>query len=274
MEKTLTYSDSAGGWVSFYSYLPDRIIGMNNYLYTFRGGCLYRHNSDSDRNTFYLPWWNKHTPPRPDLAFEPSTITSVFNDAPTENKLFKTLNIQGDSSWSATLHTDIQSDYIVDTSWFSEKEGSWFAFIRNTQTNFALRSLNGIGNSLTITGPVNATVVTFLISPNPIVIGSIISVGDYIYFALPPSYSTPVLFGEVTDVTVDYMAGLNYLTINTTIPGTTIPGIQTPYILYIKNAMAESYGILGHYSVFELTNASTSKIELFTLETDVMKSFP
>jgi hypothetical protein len=274
MEKTLTFSDSAEGWVSFYSYYPERITGMNNYLYTFKGGCLYRHNANSDRNTFYLSWWNKHEPPTPNLAFEPSTITSVFNDAPTTNKLFKTLDIQGDSSWGANLYTDIQSDYIVDSNWFSEKEGTWFAFIRNTQINYALRSLNGIGNSLTIAGPANATIVTFAISPSPIVIGSIISIGDYIYFALPPSYSTPVLFGKVTLVTVNYSTGLNYLTIDTTIPGTSLPGIQTPYILYIKDAMAESYGILGHYCVFELTNTSTDKVELFTLETDVMKSFP
>ena len=284
MEKTLTFSDSANGWVSFYSYFPERITGMNNYLYTFKGGCLYRHNANSDRNTFYLSWWNKHEPPTPDLAFEPSTITSVFNDAPTTNKLFKTLDIQGDSSWGANLYTDIQSDYIVDSAWFSEKEGTWFAFIRNTFTlpaeldKYALRSLTGIGRSSVITGSMAALDVRFAISPTLISIGSIISVYDYVYYCLPP-YTSPLLLGQIDNIIVDYVAGNNKLVVNTLLYKdgiliTSIPGIQDPYILIMKNTMAESYGILGHYCVFELTNTSIDKVELFTLETDVMKSFP
>ena len=42
---TLTYSESVKGWPSFYSYYPDFILGMNQYLYTFKGGNLYRHNT-------------------------------------------------------------------------------------------------------------------------------------------------------------------------------------------------------------------------------------
>ena len=77
---TLTYSPSAEGWVSFYSYNPDMMIGMNNYFYTFKGGNLYRHNTNEQRNTFYG-------------AYTASTVTSVFNESPLVNKLFKTINI-------------------------------------------------------------------------------------------------------------------------------------------------------------------------------------
>jgi hypothetical protein len=44
--------------------------------------------------------------------------------------------------------------------------------------------------------------------------------------------------------------------------------------MYIKNAVAESHGILGHYCVFEMQNSSTGKVELFTVDAEVMKSFP
>jgi hypothetical protein len=44
--------------------------------------------------------------------------------------------------------------------------------------------------------------------------------------------------------------------------------------MYIKNSIAESHGLLGHYCVFTLTNDNTNKIELFTLESEVMKSYP
>ena len=50
---TLTYSESVKGWPSFYSYYPDFILGMNQYLYTFKGGNLYRHNTGTVRNQYY-----------------------------------------------------------------------------------------------------------------------------------------------------------------------------------------------------------------------------
>jgi hypothetical protein len=50
MEYTLTYSQQTQGWPSFYSFNPDWIIGMNNFLYTFKGGDLYKHNVNNARN--------------------------------------------------------------------------------------------------------------------------------------------------------------------------------------------------------------------------------
>ena len=42
---TLTYNPDAsgmlskeGGWPSFYSFMPDYMIGMNNYFYSFKRG--------------------------------------------------------------------------------------------------------------------------------------------------------------------------------------------------------------------------------------------
>ena len=51
---TLTFSEGIKGWPSFYSYQPEYIKGMNQFLYTFKNGNLYVHNSNSvDRNNFY-----------------------------------------------------------------------------------------------------------------------------------------------------------------------------------------------------------------------------
>jgi hypothetical protein len=260
---TLTYNERSKGWPSFYSYLPDWMIGMNNYFYTFKGGNLYRHNVNSVRNQFYGVNYS-------------STIQSVFNDSPLVNKLFKTLNIEGDDTWSATLSTDLQSGGFALASYFEKKEQSYFAFIRNSGTvpaspsEYALRSVNGIGRSASIVSTVpSAVVVNYAVA-----IGTIVSVGDYLYYSLPPTYSSPLLFGQITDINVDLKAGINQIIVDTTIVGATIPGIQTPYTMYIKNSIAESHGILGHYCVFNLTNSNTNKIELFTLESEVMKSYP
>tara|TARA_R110000868_G_scaffold113375_4_gene304355 strand:+ start:1578 stop:2381 length:804 start_codon:yes stop_codon:yes gene_type:complete len=263
---TLSYSDLMGGWASFYSYYPDWMIGMNNYFYTFKGGDLYRHNLNSSRNTFYQPWWNKAG--LASSSFTPSTLQSVFNTAPLENKLFKTISIQGDATWSVTLETDLQYSGYIDADWFQKKEASYFAFIRNnTVGELALRSVNGIGRSSSVAG---GTVINFLTS---ISIGSIISVGDYIYYSVPP-YTTPVLAGKITSINVDLPNGLNSLTIDISIAGATPIPIQDAFFLYVKNSVAESHGVLGHYCTFNIENVSAEKVELFALQTEVMKSFP
>lgn len=274
MTYTLSYSEGVAGWVSFYSYYPDWMIGMNNYFYTFKGGDLYRHNTGPNRNTFYQEWWDKvdfPVVPSPN-SFKPSKLTSVFNNAVLENKVFKTINLEGDSQWGVTLETDLQYSGFIDSSWFERKEASYYAFVRNNSNGqFALRSLNGIGNSLTVdfAGSNNAE-VNFSI--NPLVsIGDIISVGDYVYFG-----ANPQLAGPVIAINIDYPSGINQIVVNNNMitPLTTpIPG-DVNYFLFIKNSVAESHGVLGHYCTFTLENLSSAKVELFSVQSNVMKSFP
>jgi hypothetical protein len=271
MNYTLSYSEGVAGWVSYYSYNPDWMIGMNNYFYTFKGGNIYKHNVNENRNTFYQPWWNRVDELNPSpRAYTPSLITSVFNNSVLENKLFKTINIQGDAPWGVTLETDLQFSGFIEQGWFSKKEQSYFAFVRNNDIGqLALRSLNGIGRSYQVTG---GNVIKFSIEPL-VAVGNIISIGDLLYFFDSPS-TVPLLAGKVTAISIDYPNGLNQLTINTSIPGTTPITEQTSYFLYIKNSVAESHGVLGHYCTFTLQNDYTSKIELFAAESNVMKSFP
>lgn len=268
---TLTYSDSTEGWVSFYSYYPDWMLGMNNYFYTWKGGDLYRHNSNNeDRNTFYRNWWIKYNG-QPSNAFSPSTLRSVFNQANLENKLFKTIDLQGDDTWSMQLSTDLQTSGYIDAVWFERKESTYFAFVRNNEIGqFALRSLNGIGASISENFGFQ---IGFSINPL-VVIDSIASVGDYLYFIDIPTSNAVNLAGQITLIERDYPAGVNRITINTGIPGTTpIPNATCTYF-YVKNSVAESHGVLGHYCVFSMQNYNTDKIELFTVEADVMKSYP
>jgi hypothetical protein len=125
---TLSYSEGVQGWTSFFSFYPDWMIGMNNYFYTFKGGNLYRHNVNNTRNNFYGQQYT-------------SQLVSVFNDFPLENKLFKTLNLEGDDTWSALMETDIQTSGFIQASWFEKKEQSWFAFVRNSGTTRVLQTL-------------------------------------------------------------------------------------------------------------------------------------
>lgn len=265
MSYTLAYSQASQGWVSFYSFYPEWMIGMNNYFYTFKGGNIYRHNSNETRNTFYYEWWDAQGTPQ--YAFTSSSIKSVLNASVLENKLFKTISLEGNSEWGGTFKTDLQDSGVIQSSWFEKKEATYFAFIRNNSNGqLSLRSVNGIGNSLTVTDA--GTKINFSIAPL-IAIGDIISVGDLLYFGNPL-----VLAGKVTQINVNYPAGINQLIIDTTIPGTTPIVGNVNYFAYIKNSIAESHGVLGHYCVFDINNGSTGKVELFAVRSEVMKSFP
>jgi V8-like Glu-specific endopeptidase len=109
---TLTYSPDVQGWPSFYSFHPDFMIGMNNYFYSFKGGNLYRHNTNDTRNQFYGTNY-------------PSTVKSVFNGNPTENTLWKTIELESDNAWATQLQTNIQSGAIA-SAYYKKKEAVWF----------------------------------------------------------------------------------------------------------------------------------------------------
>jgi hypothetical protein len=272
MSNQVSYDDGVKGFPSFYSYYADWMIGMNNYFFTFNQGNIYRHNTNPIRNRYYGVDY-------------PSKVQSVFNDQPLENKLFKTINLEGDDSWDTLIVSDQQdSGYIwggqnTVANWYEKKEGAYFAFIRNDGSvpaqldQYALRSLNGIANSLNI-------LVDFPVPGQSQVnfeIGSIISTGsptnndgDMVYFGAP----TPSLLGQVLSVNVNKPAGINNIIVDNTIAGAVTPPAGTHYILFIKNSVAESHGILGHYGVFTLENRNTEKVELFAVETEAMKSFP
>ena len=272
---TLTYDEGVQGFPSFYSYYPDWMIGMNNYFYTFKGGNLYRHNVNENRNTFYSQWWTQVGTPLE--AFKPSEMESVLNTSPLENKLFKTLNLEGDDSWAATIETDIQDSGFIDASYFEKKEQSWFAFVRNEGLGstpaelpeFALRSVNGIGNSTTVSIVGQTSTINFATT---IQIGNILSVGDYFYFL--SATNQPVYAGNVTAINTDLRRGINNVVIDTSPAGTTPIPTNVETFLFIKNSIAESHGVLGHYAVFNLTYSKNTKVELFAVESEVMKSFP
>lgn len=260
---TLTFDGS--GWESFWSYIPDDMIGINTNFYSFKGGNLFKHNENLSRNNFYGVNY-------------PSKITFPFNDSILDNKLFKTISIEGNARWKALISSDIQTTGLIESAWFEKKEGAYFAFIRNSgtvpsdATEYPLRSLNGIGRSYYTTGTTSKT-INFKISPL-IAIGNIISVGDYLYYAEAPTFSEVKLAGKITAINQDYVAGSNNIVVDTTVSGATSTSAQDAFYFFIKNSIAESHGILGHCAVVTLENTDTSEVQLFAVNSEVMKSYP
>ncbi len=274
---TLTFSETSKGWPSFYSYHPDFMIGLNNYFYTFKRGNIWRHNTNETRNNWYGQQYS-------------SQMTSVINNNPLENKLFKTAKLESDSAWGGTFISDQQTTGFIESTYFVQKEGDWFAYIRNSgQTparadEYPLRSLNGIGNSTSIDASVpSAVVINFPLTQtnantgavSVLDINSILSTDDDLYNAtIPVVNATPTYIGKVILIEVDLPNGINRVIVDTVVPSGSLPVGQVNFYLFVKNQVAESHGILGHYMEFTITNNDTTPTELFAVESEVMKSYP
>jgi hypothetical protein len=259
MKYTLTYNKNVEGWTSFFSYHPEMMVGMNGAFYSFKGGELYKHNTNVNRNTFYYDWWDELG--FPEDAFEPSKVKSVFNKEPLTIKNFKTIATYGNSPWSCTVVTDLSTGEI-DSSYFVEKEGNWFAYIRSLSgdDNLRLRSAQGVGSVDTVDDPGTATtVLNFTFN-----IGTIVSIGDLAY---RNDSGTIEFIGAITGFTN------TSITINNTPPLANAVN-DGDYILYIKNSVAESYGARGYYMQYELENGSNGRVELFSVKSNVFKSYP
>jgi len=259
MKYTLTYNKNVEGWTSFFSYHPEMMLGMNGAFYSFKGGELYKHNTNVNRNTFYYDWWDELG--FPEDAFEPSKVTSVFNDEPLTIKNFKTIATYGNSPWSCSVITDLSTGDI-DSSYFVEKEGNWFAYIRSLSgdDNLRLRSAQGVGSVDTVDDPGTATtVLNFTFN-----IGTIVSIGDLAY---RNNAGVIEFIGPITDFTK------TSITIDNDVIGSEVVN-DGDYILYIKNSVAESYGARGYYMQYELENGSQDRVELFSVKSNVFKSYP
>lgn len=253
--KTLSYSEEAKGWPSFYSFMPEQMIGMNSYFYSFKGGNLYRHNTNELRNNYYNIQYS-------------SDITGVFNTEPQTIKLFKTMSYESDEAWAVTsLFTELGTGSMLAT-YFQQKEREWFTFLRENEptVNFRARSANGIGNCTTVGGIITANVISFGVN-----IGTIITAGDYLCQVVG---GVTTYRGQVIDV--DRVN--NTVTVDCTISdlqGTGgSPATATTYTLFYKNAQAESHGARGYFMQFTLENSSTEAVELFSVGSSVMKSYP
>jgi len=245
---TLTYSPMLEGWTSFHSYYPEWMTNMNNFLYTFKSGELWKHNTNATRNSWY------------GAASDPSTVTVVFNDSPSEPKMFKTLAYESDNQWKATVTTDLNSG-VMEASYFELKEGDYFTYIRRNPDTVDLKAMStqGIGTASAVTLVAAATYrIDFAFN-----IGTTISVGDTVYIG---SVGGLAISGVVTAHT-----GTS-VTVNIVVGGT-IPAVGN-FIVYVKNAVAESYGARGYYMQVLLENTNSNAVELFAVSSQIFKSYP
>lgn len=240
MKHTITYSEKAKGWTSFHSFLPDWMGRLNNRFFTVKSGQLYLHNDETNpiKNNFYGVQY-------------PSKITLVINESSSEDKIFKTIVLEGNRPWHAKLKTNYSNSTIKATE-FNKIESRHFAYIRKNEDANDLHgnAVQGIGSIVSHSG----NTITYS------EISSFVSIGDALYQL---NGSNKELIGEISN-----KVG-NVITVNAIV---TTP-VNGYYSFSKKNARIEGSEIRGYYLEVELENTDTEKVELFAVNTNAVKSF-
>ena len=236
---TWLYSDRQKGWVAKFSFNPEVMARGNGYMYSTSGGRLFVHGkygNGNQRNQFY---------------FYPveASITFNMNIEPSTRKVFRTLTLEGNTTWTAYCSTDMQSGSIEAGS-FVNKENVYYAYIRGLSETHV--SVTGLGNVKSIDTGLNSI---FVHTP----ISNLISIGDKV---------TNELNEEVGIIkNIDYKTGRIELNDD---PQNILVG---DFAISKKSPSAETSGILGYYMSVNLRNSSSSYAELFSVGSEISKSF-
>tara|TARA_A100000171_G_C2135623_1_gene149961 strand:- start:1667 stop:3517 length:1851 start_codon:yes stop_codon:yes gene_type:complete len=116
---TLTFDETVSGWTTFYTYRPNFMFSLKNNFFTTKNGSLYLHyDAEANANEYYGIPYN-------------SSVTFVFNDNPSINKNFKTINYEGSTGWQIdsfvsdtfTLQPNVSEDLDQTNTVKSYEEG-------------------------------------------------------------------------------------------------------------------------------------------------------
>lgn len=242
--KTLTFDEKVKGWTSFHSFVPDFMVGMNNRFFTFKNGELYQHHSDNvPRNNYYGEQFS-------------SSVSVMVNDSPSDIKELQALSLEGNQSWDAIIQAFISNsdDYMessVTSAEFVKKEGKWYAYARRNESDVAFdsKATYGLG---TISG---LTATTFVLNGG----STSLCIGDIIVRG-----ADLVQIGVITG----YDKTTNVVTLDTT-----VGLVNADFVVGMKDSRIEGGNLRGYTIRVDLENTSVQKVELFSVNLEVMKSF-
>lgn len=235
---TITYDEKVKGFTSFHSFKPDWMLSLNNSFFTIKNGQLYRHNEENaPRNNFYGDQFT-------------SKVSTVINQEPSDDKIFKTLVLEGNKSWDAKVATNFSESTITKEE-FNQRESRWFGYIRkNTLETDTTGAIQGIGNIQSF----NGNTITFTaVSDN-------INIGHSLYMI---SNDNPVLLGVIEDIEDN--------TITLSIVENTI--IPNNFAYVQKDKRIEGSEVRGYYMAIDLENDDTDQAELFAVNSNIIKSY-
>ena len=245
-EFTVAYGTSDKAWTTRYSFVPESIVSLNNDLYTFKSGKIYKHSESVNRNTYYGG------------SVAESVVETIANGAPSAIKSFESLSIEGNAAWDTTVTTTNQTAVIDDTS-FQEKEGFYYAYIHGDTSSHgstisSVTSTSEIFSLGTVASDVTgAASVTFdnAISSIPFPLGSTAAVYKLNGSRLDSLSVHPVSIDTHNSITLS--------------GNVTVSDGDT--LIVVGNSAIEGDQIRDYFAKIKLTKSSADPIELYAVNT-------
>lgn len=245
VNNTVTFDEKVKGWTSFHSYNPDFMVGMNNGFYSFRNGDLYVHDSDSvSRNNFYGDQY-------------PSKVSLMVNESPSDIKELQAVSLEGSASWDTLITayvsnvTEIIRSTITEAE-YVKKEGIWYAYTRRNELgSYDSRATYGIGVITDIVGDI----ITVNGGSSTLTTGDTIVRGQNL-----------VPIGVISSISK--VSG--ELVLNLTSSAGLLIG---DFVLGKKESRVEGSSLKGYTIRIDLTSNNPDKVELFSVNSEVIKSF-
>ena len=244
-DESVSFKENSDGWVTRLSFVPEAGLSLNNEYFSVKAGELWQHNN-TVRSNFYGTQYN-------------TTVTPLFNDAPSSIKNFKTLSYEGDTGWVADVLTD-QQDGEVEA--WKTKENLHYNYIKGKATTLSNMdagefSVQGLGNVLSHDSGSTIIVINGKINVS-------LQAGDIVYSYDPGN--TLRTIGTV--LSVDRSS--NLIRFVASISGAA--PVNGDFMLFAKDSEKNTSGVIGYHAKIEMKTTSSDKKELFAVNSEVFIS--
>jgi hypothetical protein len=248
---TVGYDTDNNVWNTRYSYSPERIASLDDTLYTFQNGTMYIHDDTANRSTYYGVGYG-------------STVEVISNNNPSMVKAYESLSLEGTSAWAATITNTDQSTTILSAD-FDEREREYFAYVpRDTSANTGTTTITSLSGSSEMfvlgnvaTSGVSGSTITFTTPVGYVAF----PIGGALYKVSGSTFVT-------LSLTVTAISGDKQITASGSVTGVN----DGDTIVVLANAGIEGDQLRDYYARINLTNSSTSEIELYAVNAVYAKS--
>jgi hypothetical protein len=246
---TAAYNVDGSVWNTLYSYRPERIVCIDDILYTFKGGTMYKHTSASNRATYY------------GLA-DGAVVEVVAAFNPSMVKSYESISLEGTAAWDTTITNTDQSATIADTD-YDQRERNWYAYIPRDS------SANTGGSTITA---LSGTSEVFALGAVASVSGSdIVFTSDISYITFPVGADLYKVSGSTLISITNTIASVSNGTTITC--ASAVAGVSAAdEIVAIANGAIEGDQMRDYYAQIRLVNDSTDEVELYAVNAVFAKS--
>jgi hypothetical protein len=255
---TLGWDTEDSVWNSKYSFVPEAITTLDDMMYSFKGGAMYKHSETANRTTYY----GAGSP-----AGSVVEVVSAYN--PSMVKAYESVSLEGTDAWAGALSNTDQSTAISSTSVtvdgilypygdFEKKERNFYAYVprdnsSNTIAGGQITNLSGTSEvyALGVVASFTSGSITFTspISDIPFPVGANL-------YKVTGSNLTQYAF-NVSGVTGDKTISTSAVTTGAT-NGDVVVAISA-------NSIIEGDQMRDYFMKIRLSNSNPQEVELYAV---------